>query len=327
MSNGPQSASTEPAVRAFAVSVEKNHQNTAKYPSDATGAFLPGARRFGAAYRCGYKTFDNIGAAATVRRRFLKTIEDHCPGNTNLFAYFGHGTKNGISSAECFRDTVDDLLRILKPRLSFPCAIVLYACSAGAAGGYTGLLRDKLGESAWVYGHTTAGHAFVNPDVSEEATSRSPSFRLMYPTGSDLRREWSQGLEYSDLWLRFPLMDDFEIESELYARRLMGTWEVRFDGGSLWQYEFEMPSTTWRIAPGRPYFPTPRGTVVAKKAGKVGDKGSWYVTNAAVMKWDSGKSETWPLPLQVSGQRGDSEGYPLTANRISPAKKLGVLQR
>ena len=196
------------------------------------------------------------------------------------------------------------------------------------AGGYTGLLRDKLGESAYIYGHTTAGHAFVNPDVSEEATSRTPSFRLMYPSGSDLRREWAEGLEYSDLWLRFPLMSDDQIESELYARRLMGTWEVRFDGGSVWHYQFDMSSTTWQLEPGRPYFASPRGTVVAKKQGGSGEeKGEWYVTNAVVMKWNGGDSETWPLPLHVSGHRGDSAGYPLTAKRIAPAKKRGALQR
>ncbi len=313
-------------IRAFAISAGQNHPNTQKYKSDATGAFIPGAQKFATAYGCSWKTFNNIGTTDEVRRRFLKTIDDSCPGGTNLFAYFGHGTKDGLVSAECFTSQVETLLGVLKPKLSTPCAIVLYACSAGIAGGFTGSLREKFGEAVYVYGHTTAKHAFKNPDVSVECTSASPTFRLLYAPGSDLRNEWAEALEWSDLWLRFPLMSDEEIAGELYARRLMGTWEVLFGGGALWNYQFTWAPASWKIDVGRPYMPTPAGTVIATKQGKVGDKGSWYITTALVMKWESGKSETWPLPLHIIGQQGESEGYPLKARRLSRPKKLGILQ-
>src|SRR5689334_4022665 len=81
-------------VKAFAIAAGQNwHGN------DAKGSFLLGARRFGRAYRCPWWSFDNLGSPEDVRGRFLHTIETYCPGGTNLFAYFGHGTREGLLSA------------------------------------------------------------------------------------------------------------------------------------------------------------------------------------------------------------------------------------
>ena len=43
-----------------------------------------------------------------------------------------------------------------------------------------------------MYGHTSVGHSFMNPDVSEEASGNSPSWRQLYPYGSDLRAAWAE---------------------------------------------------------------------------------------------------------------------------------------
>jgi hypothetical protein len=312
------------SITAFAIA--PNHNTGGK--NDATGAFLPGAQKFGKAYSCPWRQFDNTGAPNVVRKRFYDTIETHCPSGTNLFAYFGHGIAKGLASPHVYGDNLDDLLKILKPKISKPFVAVLYACSSGAAQGFSGKFRDKLGGDVWVYGHTSVGHAFLNPDVSEEASGNSPTWRMLYPSGDELRAAWADALKYTDLWLRFPLLEDDDIYAEVNARRLLGTWEVNSSGATS-RYVFDMPATTWSVDSDQEIDEAPSGTVKAvdpkKRSGVVG-QGTWEITDELSITWDSGSEETWPLPLRTVGQQGTADSAPLSAKRLSHSEGHGKIQ-
>jgi hypothetical protein len=312
------------AITAFAIAAGKNTGDKC----DATGAFIPAAQKFGGAYNCPWKQFDNTGTNAERRKRFLDTIDKVCPGGTNLFAYFGHGIKGGLPSAGVYGDDIDALLEVLLPKISTPFVAVLYACSSGMAGGFSGKLRAKLGPNVWVYGHSTVGHTFMNPNVTEEATGSSPTFREMYSYGSELFGPWSEALKYTDLWLRYPMLEDDDIDAELNARRLLGTWEVGV-AGAVRRCLFDCPVQAWSLQSGDDIDETPEGTVKAvdpKKPSSVLDQGTWEVTDEVSVSWDSGATETWPLPLRVVGQLGKASGGPLTAKRIKHPDTHGTLQ-
>jgi hypothetical protein len=59
------------SITAFAIAASQNTGGK----NDATGAFIPGAQKFGRAYNCTWRSFDNMGARNVVRKRFLDTIE------------------------------------------------------------------------------------------------------------------------------------------------------------------------------------------------------------------------------------------------------------
>ncbi|HEY1376248.1 MAG TPA: hypothetical protein VGF55_05615 [Gemmataceae bacterium] len=313
-------------VKAFAIAAGQNTKG-----ADATGSFLLGARRFHKAFRCPFPSFDNnAGKPETVRQRFFDTIDTYCPGGTNLFAYFGHGIREGLLSAHVFEQKkhLDGLLEVLRPKVSSPLFVALYCCSAGATQAFSGKLRARLGPDVWVYGHTSAKHAFDNPDVSEEATANSPTFRLLHPVGSEFAEEWAVALRYTDLWLRFPVIDDDAIVNELNARRLLGTWEVT-GGGAARRYEFTNKFTAWTATSGRDLDAASTGTVKAvdpKKHGAVVDEGTWEVSNVVAVTWKSGAKERWVPPLQVVGQPVLTAANQLTARRLTPLSTHGVDQ-
>jgi hypothetical protein len=310
-------------INAFAIAAGQNTGGK----NDATGAFLPGAQKFGAAYNCPWRQFDNIGAARDVRNRFFDTINTYCPGGTNLFAYFGHGIPGGLPSASLYGDNLDDFVKVLLPKIAKPFVAVLYACSSGSPQGFSGKLRSKIGGDVWVYGHTSVGHTFNNPDVSEEASGNSPTFQLLY-SGAELRGPWAEALKYTDLWLRFPFMDLDDIDAEVNARRLLGNWEVRSPAG-VRQYVFETVYQAWNLESGRDIAETPSGTVKAfdpKNQSTAVDRGTWEITDELSVDWDSGTNEIWPLPLRIVGQQSSGDSGQLTARRTSHPSAFGKLQ-
>lgn len=261
------------SITAFAIAAGQNTGDK----HDATGAFIPGASKFGKAFNCPWRSFDNTGTNTVVRKRFLDTIETQCPGGTNYFAYFGHGYTKGLGSAHLSNDQLDDLVKVLTPKISKPLVVALFACSCGVAQGFSGKLREKLGSEVWVYGHTSVGHSFLNPDVSEEASCNSPSYRLFYPYGTELRGPWAEAIKYTDLWLRFPLLEDATLNAEVNSRRLLGTWEITGSGATQ-HYEFDTSYNVWTMDSGRAIDEPPAGTVKAfdpKKPKTAVDQGTW----------------------------------------------------
>ena len=150
----------------------------------------------------------------------------------------------------------------------------------------------------------------------------------MYGEGNDLRSPWADALKYTDLWLRFPLMEDDDINAELNVRRLLGKWEVSASA-AVRHYQFDSPVTAWTVRSGRDIAAPPTGTVKntdPRKPSSLIVQGAWQITDRLYVNWPSGTREIWPLPLRVTGQQGMAGASPINARRISRPQHHGILQ-
>jgi hypothetical protein len=289
--------------------------------SDARGAFIPGAQKFANALGGSYRTFDN---SKNARRNFLDKVNEGQNG-LDVFAYFGHGWKTQLGSADIFTDEhLTEFADVLRPKMKPNAAVVLYACWSGIENGFTKLLQEKLGSGIWVYGHTTAGHSFMNPDVSEMQPSYSPNYSLYYPIGHDLRAAWADALKYSDMWIRFPIMWQDFITLELYAVRLLGQWRVG-QGNSSPVYEFKWERNNRSFESLSDINAYPAGTV--KTLGASTRMGLWTIQDqGVVVNWNDGATELWPLPLRSQGTQVNIGNQVISATRIKrnlPGKLQG----
>jgi hypothetical protein len=277
------------AYNVFAVTPATNSDDK----KDATGAFLPGAQRFANAFGGSFRSFNNVGAQ--VKKTFLQTLEDG-PGGLDIFAYFGHGYKTQLGSAKIYTDKdMDQLADVLKTKMNLGGIIVLYACWAGFPGGFSTKLQEKIGRSVWIYGHTTLGHSYANPNVSEVQQDRNPRFRLLFD-GSPLTAAWAEALRYTDMWIRFPVMWDEYIERELNAIRLLGKWKVQ--GGKT--YVFEWSKTNGKYIGLDSINANPSG---AERDDASKEKGSWVIDRRLEIRWDGGAREEWAMPLDPLAQQ------------------------
>lgn len=270
---------------------------------DATGAFIPGATRFARAYGGSFRTFNNLGD--NPKRNFLRAIQEG-PGSLDVFAYFGHGWRTQLGSAHIYTDRdMDEFADALRDKLKADSIVVLYACWAGVAGGFSTMLQQKIGRGVWVYAHTSAGHSFANPDVSEVQQSRDPRYRLLYR--NELRVAWNEALHYTDMWLRFPVMSDEYVERELNAIRLLGRWRVPESK----TYMFQWSRTTGTYDGLASLNRNPDGTVRDVTGGR---RGTWTIRDDLELTWNTGESETWSMPLNPTSQ--SIEGLSGSARRM-----------
>lgn len=271
----------------FAVTPTSNSDNKC----DATGAFIPGAQRFANAFGGSYRSFDNSGT--DVKKNFLNTIDDG-PGSLDVFAYFGHGWKSQLGSAHIYTEAdMTELAEVLKKKMKPDGVVVLYACWAGFEGGFSTKLLEKMGSGIWIYGHTSLGHSFANPEVSEVQQVRSPRYRRLFQ-GSDLFAAWAESLRHTDMWLRFPIMWDTYIERELNAIRLLGKWKLPNSKN----YAFEWSKANGKYDTLDSINQNPKGSV--KDDG--GRKGTWTLSEKLEIAWDTHEFETWPSPIRPLAQ-------------------------
>lgn len=186
---------------------------------DATGAFHIGAKAFERIFGLA-KThyFDNgDGVSDSARRREVLDMIRSAPGPLDIIGYFGHGFTSGLSSAKIYSRHLGDLADAIRSNSSTDCKVMLYACSAGAFGGFASQLADRL--NPWyafglpgrtVYGHTNVGHTFYNPNVT-----RFPAAEYVVEPGGDHWAKWRQCIRHTDLWARFPFMDEMELQNVL----------------------------------------------------------------------------------------------------------------
>jgi hypothetical protein len=143
---------------------------------DATGAFIPGAQRLAHAYGGSFKTFDNAGA--DTKAKFLQTIKDG-PGALDMFAYFGHGWTTQLGSAKIYTEQdIDDLAEVLQGKLNQDATVVLYACWAGSAGGFSTKLQEKIGCGVWsmdIRARDIPSPILMSAKCSQPAALHSPS--------------------------------------------------------------------------------------------------------------------------------------------------------
>lgn len=188
------------------------HNTSGKH--DATGAFHPGAVDFRSHYGLPDPVFiDNLRPHAERRRAALEAIRS-ASGPLDVVAYFGHGTPHGLPSLGFEARHIGDLAGALAGVLAASGKVVLYACSAGALGGFGAKLAEALGGSGsrqnTVYGHTCSGHSFYNPFV----TGFPPGDFVVTPSSATFRA-WRRRLRSTNLWLRFPLISAAQLAQDL----------------------------------------------------------------------------------------------------------------
>lgn len=128
---------------------------------DATGSFQGAADTLRRHCKVLQPTFlfDNTLPAARRRQTIYSAISALPPSSLKIVAYFGHGTPSGLESAGIDAHHLLEFSRLLLDKCDVNAAIVLYACSTGAAGGFAEQLANLLtSKQISVYGHTSYGH-------------------------------------------------------------------------------------------------------------------------------------------------------------------------
>lgn len=184
---------------------------------DATGAFHIGARDFRRVHQTAEPLIFDNHATPEDRREEIFAALRAAPGGLTAIAYFGHGLPDGLSSAGIRTRHIDEFAGIIRSKASPACRVMFYACSAGAFGGFAEKLAGKLcgyqsttGPKIEVYSHTNSGHSFYNPNVT-----CFPESMYVVPPYTRLFGRWRHALRNSDLWARFPFMEDEAIQAEI----------------------------------------------------------------------------------------------------------------
>jgi hypothetical protein len=197
---------------------------------DATSVFQPGARRFKLAHQLWRQShqpahvlntgdpvlYDNHASPGVRRAAVLDAIRS-ASGPLDVIAIFDHGESTGLPQAHIRILQIPQLITAVRANSTTggtSLIILLYACSAGAFGGFASHLASELG--CTVYGHTTPGHSFINPHVT-----RFPANDYVVRPGSELWRTWAWGLRHTSLWALFPFMTQDELTSQLQDLSLL----------------------------------------------------------------------------------------------------------
>lgn len=176
---------------------------------DVTGAFAPGAREFCRLYGVDApRIFDNTLEDAEREAQVLGLIRA-APRPLDIFAYFGHGIDDGLSSAG-FTGPADasQLAAALNEVAGPTLTTLLYACSA--ANSFAGRLAQLVTGQPRVFGHTTVAHTFRNPHLKEFP----PGDWVIAPTDPQWTR-WRQRLHDTHLWATFPFLTEEQLREVL----------------------------------------------------------------------------------------------------------------
>lgn len=126
------------------------------------------------------------------RRNEILTALRAVPENSlDFVAYFGHGHHGGLLSAGIGLAHLNEFAEALRPRLKNMAAIMLYACGAGAPGGFASRLADAFDPASGVlvFGH-------IGPGIYSDI----PMFRR-FPGGHQLARNYPRRFSLS-FWNR-----------------------------------------------------------------------------------------------------------------------------
>jgi len=215
----------------------------AKGRHDATGAFIPEAKKFQREHSIPLKNMipvECVGIRKGVRRtRVLEELSQR--ESLQAIAFFGHGWPKGIQFG-FGKQHIQSLSKALAESCVSSVKIILYACLAaendirdgeiGAPGpatdgGFADELRDQMVREGLRTGHVdahkTAGHTSWNPyvvrfkcdNVMSDTYGAVGGAWLVEPS-SESWKSWVKALRSKNgLRYRFPFMSELEIKSEL----------------------------------------------------------------------------------------------------------------
>ena len=223
--------------------------------SDATGAFIPEAKRLAARRGGRLVLVDNTLGKVAMRQRVLDELasatqhrDGCCDGNEShrlgFVAFFCHGYSKGIQLGFDLTN-VEMLATAIAAVAEEEVVVPLYACSTasttarllrlgrgpGGDGGFADKLRDALCSHGSTFcnvdAHTTAGHSTMNPMVRRFAGDGSPvggvGGLFLVPQGKRKTAERARYLKWSkrlkdvedNLRFDFPWMSPGEVLAEL----------------------------------------------------------------------------------------------------------------
>lgn len=183
---------------------------------DATGVFVPGAKYFANLYGLDKPVMLND---VDDRNKMLKAIEKSTM--LDVIAYFGHGDRNRIGSAEIGVGDLKRLADAIKMAAAPGCQVIFYACQLGGQSGFCEKLAGMLGGTVTFWGHSCSGHGNTNPYVTRYPYAPDTTPFLIDPTGP-LFLDWQSLIKsQSDIWARFPFMTKEEVVSEINGIRTL----------------------------------------------------------------------------------------------------------
>jgi hypothetical protein len=151
-------------------------------------------------------------AAAT-----FEALDEAEDGTLDAIAFFGHGQPTFLPSFGLFTGDIGRLGDRIKAKCKARSAILLYACSAGAFGGFAEKLAAAVNSGGSttkdcrvVYGHLVDGHAYQGAYYTY-----FPGRRYVVSPTVPLFGVWQKKIMGSDLWARFPFMSDDDLSEEL----------------------------------------------------------------------------------------------------------------
>ena len=207
---------------------------------DATGAFIPEARRFlqlaGGEGRKGLFLFNPRRPMAERAAYVLDTLREYEAQKRKVraVAFFCHGYSRGLQAG--FRSSgrsvnVSELAEAIADISGAGVIVPLYACSTagsprlgapGGDGGFADSLRDALcrhgATHCRVDAHVTLGHTTRNPHVRRFEGAGSPiggvGGAYLVPPSSPYWQGWKRALRKTDSRLLFPWWDSARVVAE-----------------------------------------------------------------------------------------------------------------
>ena len=189
-------------IFAQAINMEARH--------DASGAFIPGARQFARAHGLSEPIWLKDKNDRKLMIETIATARD-----LDVIAYFGHGTRSSLPSADIRWEHLPQLSEAVRGAAGANCRVILYACTTGIEGCFANQLAKILNYDVTVWGHTCAGHSFTNPYVTRFPYQPDGSPYLVEPHGP-LWQDWYKLIKgKSDIWTRFPFLSKAAVETEI----------------------------------------------------------------------------------------------------------------
>lgn len=177
---------------------------------DASGVFVPGAKYFADKYGLDKPVLlDDVDD----KNKMINAIKKSTM--LDVIAYFGHGDRNRIGSADIGLRDLEKLVEAIKAASAPGCQVIFYACQLGGRDGFCEKLARMLGDTITFWGHSCSGHGNTNPYVTRYPFAPDSTPFLIDPA-NPLFYAWTNLIKSkSDIWARFPFMAKEDVEAEV----------------------------------------------------------------------------------------------------------------
>lgn len=184
---------------------------------DASGVFVPGAKYFSKLHRLDKPVMlDDVDD----RNKMLKAIEKSVM--LDVIAYFGHGDRNKIGSAEIGVKDLQRLFEAIKTAAAPGCQVIFYACQLGGLNGFCQKLAEMLGGTVTFWGHSCSGHGNTNPYVTRHPAAPGTTSNFLIDPADPLFQDWYRLIKsQSNIWARFPFMTKERVVNEIKGMNLV----------------------------------------------------------------------------------------------------------